>query len=154
MENTRQIEATYTTTQAVMRSAISDLNNQQTIKIGDKDYNTVAVRVNMFRKHFPDWSIDTVILNETITDALTKRIVMKTYIRTPAERVVATGIASEVWKGRVNTESAVENCETSAVGRCLANAGFGTEESIASAEEVANAIHQQEHRIPNKALAR
>jgi hypothetical protein len=44
----------------------------------------------------------------------------------------------------INKTSYIENCETSAVGRALAMAGFGIDTSIASAEEVGNAINNQQ----------
>ena len=44
----------------------------------------------------------------------------------------------------INKTSYIENCETSAVGRALGMAGFGIDTSVASAEEVANAITQQD----------
>lgn len=43
----------------------------------------------------------------------------------------------------INKTSYIENCETSAVGRALGMAGFGIDTSVASAEEVANAMQQQ-----------
>ena len=47
----------------------------------------------------------------------------------------------------INKTSYIENCETSAVGRALGMAGFGIDTSIASAEEVANAMQQQDEDI-------
>lgn len=44
----------------------------------------------------------------------------------------------------INKTSYIENCETSAVGRALGMAGFGIDTSVASAEEVANAMTQQD----------
>ena len=60
------------------------------------------------------------------------------------DREIATGIAEEV-KGStfINKTSYVENCETSAWGRALANMGIGLDTSVASAEEVQNAIANQ-----------
>ena len=43
----------------------------------------------------------------------------------------------------INKTSYIENCETSAVGRALGMAGFGIDTSVASAEEVQNAINNQ-----------
>jgi len=55
-----------------------------------------------------------------------------------------TGFAHEdESKSQINRTSAIENCETSATGRALGLLGLGSESSIASAEEVQNAIHQQ-----------
>ena len=56
---------------------------------------------------------------------------------------IYTGHAEEVYdSSMINKTSALENCETSAIGRALASAGFGGTE-FASADEVANAISQQ-----------
>jgi hypothetical protein len=60
-----------------------------------------------------------------------------------AGQVIATGYAEEVrTASKINRTSALENAETSAVGRALAFFGLGGSE-IASADEVANAITQQ-----------
>ena len=65
-------------------------------------------------------------------------------IKDPENRVVATGIAQEFKAAsRINATSYVENCETSAWGRALGNLGIGIDVSIATADEVSNAIHQQ-----------
>ena len=66
------------------------------------------------------------------------------------DRVIATGLAEEE-KGStfINKTSYVENCETSAWGRALANFGIGLETSVASADEVQNAIAQQEDKPKN-----
>ena len=58
--------------------------------------------------------------------------------------VIATGTAYEKENSTfINKTSYIENCETSAVGRALGMAGFGIDTSVASAEEVANAIENQ-----------
>mgnify|MGYP007029096494 CR=1 FL=1 len=57
---------------------------------------------------------------------------------------MAKGIAyEETGASRINSTSYVENCETSAWGRALANLGIGIDTSIASSSEVANAIANQ-----------
>ena len=67
-------------------------------------------------------------------------------------RFISTGYAEEKrTASRINQTSAVENCETSAVGRALAFAGF-TNDKLASAEEVSAAIEQQDKKI-QKALS-
>lgn len=59
--------------------------------------------------------------------------------------ILGTGTAYEKENSSfINKTSYIENCETSAVGRALGMAGFGIDTSVASAEEVANAIQQQE----------
>ena len=78
-------------------------------------------------------------------------IVMKANIVTPEEVIVSQGTAFErVNSTQVNQTSHIENCETSAIGRALGNFGIGVDESVASADEVLNAIKAQES-IKNKA---
>ena len=61
------------------------------------------------------------------------------------EHVLGTGTAYEKESSSyINKTSYIENCETSAVGRALGMAGFGIDTSVASFEEVSNAIAQQE----------
>ena len=107
------------------------------VDIRGKSYFTVAERIADFRKDHPDWVIATEPV-ETTDD----RVCFRAVIGTP-ECHIATGYAEEVrGSTNINKTSALENCETSAVGRALAFAGYaGTE--IASADEVANAIRQQ-----------
>lgn len=70
--------------------------------------------------------------------------VFKAIVNDDEGRNLATGTAYEKeGSSFINKTSYMENCETSAVGRALGLAGFGIDTSIASAEEVANAIQQQ-----------
>ena len=103
-------------------------------------YLTVARRVDDFRKseEFKGWSIETELVS-----AEDSMVVMKSTIRDSDGKVAATGYAEEDRSfGKINKTSALENCETSAVGRALAFLGLGGSE-IASADEVAGAINQQ-----------
>ena len=108
-----------------------------TVKIHGKEYKTVALRIQEFREKHPDFTIQTELVeaNDTL-------VVMKATI-SMGPQVVATGYAEEVrTASKINRTSALENAETSAVGRALAFFGLGGSE-IASADEVANAISQQ-----------
>lgn len=71
-------------------------------------------------------------------------VVMKATIADETGRVLATGTAYES-KGSnyINKTSYVENCETSAVGRALGMLGIGSDSSMASADEMSNAIAAQ-----------
>ena len=102
-----------------------------TIKIGKGNYATVNERVNAYRKVYPTGTIETEI--EEITDNMVR---MKTIVTDENGKVIATGRASEIKKGGVNSTSMIENCETSAVGRALGLAGFGIKSSIASGEDI------------------
>ena len=108
------------------------------VSIHGKNYRTVALRVNEFRSAYQDWGIHTEVVS--VND---QSVVMKAWITDPDGRVRGVGHAEE-WRAasKINSTSALENCETSALGRALAAIGLaGTE--YASADEVAGAIHQQ-----------
>jgi len=107
------------------------------VNIHGKEYKTVALRVDEFRKANPDYGIESEIL------CAADLVQVITRITNPEGRVIATGLAEDVrGSTNINKTSALENAETSAVGRALAFFGLGGTE-IASADEVANAINQQ-----------
>lgn len=110
------------------------------IEVKGKAYACVAARVQAFRELYPNGSITTDILsleNGVVT--------MKSTIFDDQGNILATGHAQEKeTASQVNKTSFIENCETSAVGRALGMLGIGSDEQMASAEEVANAINQQE----------
>ncbi|MCG3696044.1 hypothetical protein L5F39_00345 [Aliarcobacter butzleri] len=122
-----------------LQLALEELKTMPTIDIDGKSYTTVANRINIFRKYFSDYSIVTNILND---DEI--KVVVQTKITTPSGVVIATGLAEEFrGKNIINTTSALENAETSSIGRALACLSLGGSE-YASANEVENAISQQE----------
>ena len=116
--------------------------NGQTISIHGKSYATVALRVAIARR----------VLG-TALDIVTKiisidkeTVVMQADIFIDGKHV-SSGHAEENRKAsRINTTSALENAETSAVGRALAFCAF-ISDGIASAEEVSTAIEQQDKKI-------
>jgi hypothetical protein len=113
-----------------------------TQKIKGKDYVLVNERVRAFRSHpnFKDMSIET-----SIVDISENRVVMVAKVLDPDGLVKSTGHAEEIHtKSGVNSTSFIENCETSAVGRCLGFLGIGVDDSIATYEEVEQAIGRQE----------
>ena len=99
-----------------------------------EDYETVEERLVKFWKEHPDGQIHTKLLDCTTT----RFIVEASIFRTEADvRPWTTGLAEETVQGRgVNATSALENCETSAIGRALANAGYATKGKRASREEM------------------
>ena len=111
------------------------------VNIHGKQYKTVALRVSEFREKYPiddGWGIETQCY---AVDAQT--VIMRAVITDPQGRVVATGYAEEERSQRgINSTSALENCETSAIGRALSAAGFGGD-AYASADEIAQAISKQ-----------
>ena len=112
---------------------------KRTVKIGSSDYTLIVARVQDFREAHPDWGMHSELLYHD-----TERVIVKVWVTDPEGRVRGTGLAEEDRSAsRVNSTSAMENCETSAFGRALASIGFGGDAAYASAEEVANAINTQ-----------
>lgn len=112
------------------------------IKIHNKEYRTVALRVQMFREAFPlekGWSLLSELVHH---DDL--KVIMKASVTDATGKVIGTGYAEEVrTSSKINATSALENAETSAIGRALAACGYGGSE-YASANEVQGAIATQE----------
>jgi hypothetical protein len=119
------------------------MTNTGKVNIRGKEYLTVAYRIKQFRVDHPDWQIHTDII-----DMDDDRVVVRAEICDSASVTIASGHAEEKRSSsQINQTSALENCESSAVGRALAFAGYGGSE-IASADEVQNAIYQQENKNP------
>ena len=116
----------------------------KTINIHGKQYVEVKERIKYFRENFKDWS-----LTSEVIDLTEDRCVIKATISNEKGRVIASGIAYES-KGSsyINKTSFIENCETSAWGRALANIGIGLDVAIASADEVLNAKAQDKPKKP------
>ena len=111
------------------------------IKIHGKDYVLVNERVQEFHRLYPNGSIRTDLIE------FGDRFIVKAEVCPDvSDRMrIFTGLAYEmVGSSQINKTSALENCETSAVGRALGFLNIGIDGSIASADEVENAIHQQE----------
>jgi len=105
-----------------------------------EDYETVEERLIKFWKEHPDGRIDT-----KLVDASATRFIVQAYIyRTEVDQHPwASGLAEETISGRgVNATSALENCETSAIGRALASAGYATKGKRPSREEMAKVQEQ------------
>lgn len=110
-----------------------------TIPLQGKQYVMVNKRVLAFRKLCPMGSISTDILS--MQDGV---VVMKCTITDEHGSVLGTGMAYEKESSSyINKTSFIENCETSAVGRALAMVGIGVDASMCSAEELVNAINNQ-----------
>jgi len=117
----------------------------KTISIKGKQYVSVNERLKYFRENHKGYSLETEVIEVTGESAL-----MKAIIRDDKQNLVATGVAREVrtdTNSFVNKTSYVENCETSAWGRALANFGIGIDETVASADEVVNAINTPEKKV-------
>ena len=113
----------------------------KTTNIRGKQYVEVNERIKFFRQEdeYKNWTIST-----EFTALDSEMCVCKCVIADPNQRVIATGHAHEERSSsHINKTSYVENCETSAIGRALAMMGIGIDTSIASANEVNDAIAKQ-----------
>ena len=115
----------------------------ETIKTTDikgKDYAEVNQRIKAFRMVYPEGTITTELLSNENGVCIFRAVVSN-----DEGKVIGTGTAYEKEDSSfINKTSYIENCETSAVGRALGMCGFGIDVSVASAEEVQNAIRNQE----------
>lgn len=114
-----------------------------TTNIKGKEYAEVNQRIKAFRMVYPEGSIITELV-ELENGICTMRAIVK-----DGENTLGTGFAQEKESSSyINKTSYIENCETSAVGRALGMCGFGIDTSVCSAEELQNALNNQDK--PNK----
>jgi len=102
------------------------------------DYEPVEVRLEKFIKDYPAFRISTEL---EVVEAT--RYIVKAYLYKDASDSLAwaTGYAEETVTSRgVNQTSALENCETSAIGRALANAGYAPKGKRPSREEMGKVV--------------
>ena len=110
-----------------------------TIDVKGKNYAEVNQRIKAFRMLYPAGVIETEILS--VENGV---CIMKATIKDDNDHILGIGHAYEKENSTfINKTSYIENCETSAVGRALAMCGIGIDTSVASYEEVANAIENQ-----------
>lgn len=124
----------------------------KTTPIKGKEYAEVPQRVKAFRFLYPQGFIETEMISNENGICVFKAEAGY-YDHECTRLVLGTGHAYEKeGHGFINQTSYIENCETSAVGRALGFLGIGSDTSIASYEEVANAKVQQEEnkRISDK----
>lgn len=117
----------------------------KTVDIKGKDYAQVNDRVKAFRELCPNGSITTEIIGME-----SGVVTMKATVTDEEGKILGTGLAQEKESSSfINKTSYIENCETSAVGRALGFAGIGVDGSMCSAEELVNAIANQ-NKKPDK----
>lgn len=118
-----------------------------TTNIKGKEYAEVNQRIKAFRMVYPEGKITTKLLSNENGVCVFKALVYTD--RTEDVQPIGTGHAYEREDSSfINKTSYIENCETSAVGRALGMAGFGIDTSVCSAEELNNAIINQEASKP------
>ena len=124
--------------------------NKGIVDIHGKKYKTVVLRVNEFRENCSiqdGWGVITRIIYQN-----DDKVIVQAIISDPQGRQVGSGHGEEFRaQGKINKTSAMENAETSAIGRALASIGLGGEE-YASADEVLRAISQQEEKPVEKVV--
>jgi hypothetical protein len=115
------------------------------INIKGNSYVTVAERIQLFHKQYPKGYI----LTDLQTAPDSKLIIIKAHIYPDYENPRCFNGYSQaiIGDGMINKTSALENAETSAVGRALGFLGLGSTDSIASADEVDKAINMDEMEI-------
>ena len=112
----------------------------KTIKIHGKDYVMVKDRIIFFNENYPNGSITTE--SKATDNSFIFKAKVTPDVENPSRKF--TGHAEEIiGSSQINKTSALENCETSAIGRALGCMGIGVEESFASADEVKNAMYKQ-----------
>lgn len=106
-----------------------------------EDYETVEERLAKFWKEHPDGRISTEVVEHTLQRFIVKASIFRTEVDA---HPWTTGFAEETVSTRgVNSTSALENCETSAIGRALANANYAAKGKRPSREEMAKVNQAQ-----------
>lgn len=118
----------------------------KTVNVQNKQYAEVPQRIKAFRCIQPNGAI--------VTEMMSNEggvCIFKATVYDEEGRILGTGTAYEREGSTfINKTSYIENCETSAVGRALGMCGFGIDVAIASAEEVMNAIANQDKPMGGK----
>ena len=119
------------------KDCLSNVHKVPTVNIKGKEYSTVAERHRFLLNYFPETRVDEQIFYQD-----EKRVITKTTLYI-GDTPYAVGHAEEKRESSfINKTSALENCLSSSLGRCLAAFGLHGSE-YASAEELANAVKQQ-----------
>lgn len=116
-------------------------------KFNPDDYTQVDQRLLMYQEDHPDYRVDTKIVHYSQDGTV---VIMASLYKSKEEQldgaIHATGLAEETWEGFVNETSRLENCETSAIGRALANANYTGKGGRPSKTEMEKVRRLQEHR--------
>jgi len=117
----------------------------QQVNIKGKQYTQVHERLKYFRLYYPDHDINSEIFFFDGKQCVISYKITSGSPNGENYRVHASGHAHEIISQKgVNSTSFVENCDTSALGRCLANFSIGIDHSYASADEVRGALAESE----------
>jgi len=111
---------------------------EKAIPIKGKDYVQVKDRVIYFNQTYPNGCIQTKLLSEPNAEMVVIQAIAIPDMDKPNR--IFTGHSQAKWNdGYINKTSAMENAETSAIGRALASMGIGVLDSIASSDEIRKA---------------
>ncbi len=121
--------------------------NQKAVDIKGKKYVLVVDRIAYFNETYPKGSITTQLLSKPEDTT----IVVKATVMPDVEAMRTFNGHSQavIGQGMVNKTAALENAETSAVGRALAMMGIGIIESVASADEMAKSMEPESREYEN-----
>ena len=122
----------------------------KSVDIKGKPYIQVHERLKYFHTSglYAGFSIETELVSHE-----NGKVLFKAIVKDNNSLVKSTGHAQEIeGDGFINKSSYVENCETSAVGRALANLGIGIDAGIASAEEIQKTIEMPENKIKDAVI--
>ena len=111
------------------------ITKDKAIDIKGKDYILVKDRVLFFNEEYINGSIATELVSEPTAEMVVIKAIVTPDVENPTR--IFTGYSQATWgEGMVNKTAAIENCETSAIGRALGAMGIGVLDSIASADEM------------------
>lgn len=114
-------------------------------------YETVEDRLVKFWEKYPDGRIETELIFHSPTQFIVQAYIWRTWAD---EKFWTSGLAEEKVADRgVNSTSALENCETSAIGRALANAGFATTGKRPSREEMTKVARAENDALSTRSSA-
>ena len=114
------------------------------INIKGNEYILVKDRVLYFNENYPNGKIETELLSEINSEMVVIKATITPDVDNPTR--IFTGFSQATWgDGYINKTAAMENCETSAVGRALGMMGIGVIDSIASADEINKAQTQPKY---------
>ena len=129
------------------KECLENLINIPTVNIKGKKYSTVNERHKHLLQYFPEARF-----NEEVIFHDADRVVVKTELYV-GDVIYSVGHAEEYRNANfINKTSALENCSSSALGRCLAAFGLSGSE-YASAEELVNALNNQNKNTNNKPVS-